>query len=107
MIYLDLLQLCLVVVLVIDLSGIVDSLHAFMGRWLHVPAERVRIKPLDCSKCMTFWLGLGYICIVGELTLSVLLYLLFLAVMTSNIAMLCHIIIEAARGCLDKIIQRL
>ncbi|MBQ2007532.1 MAG: hypothetical protein II236_02515 [Alistipes sp.] len=105
MTYYRILQLCLCIVLVIDISGAVESLRSFVGKWLQAPAERVRLKPLDCSKCMTVWLGLGYALIVRELTLSVALYTLLLAVMTPNLATLICITIEAVRNLLDKIFR--
>lgn len=107
MTYYRILQLCLCIVLVIDISGAVESLRAFVGRWLKANPERVKLKPLDCSKCMTVWLGLGYALIVGELTLSIALYTLLLAVMTPNLATLIHITIEAVRNLLDKIFRTL
>lgn len=107
MTYYRILQLCLCIVLVIDISGAVESLRAFVGRWLNTNPERIKLKPLDCSKCMTVWLGLGYALIVGELTLSVTLYTLLLAVMTPNLATLICITIEAFRKTLEKIFKTL
>lgn len=107
MIYIEILEICAVVVLVVDMSGIMDSIRSLVGKWLHAPADRVMLKPLDCSKCMTFWLGLIYTLIVGEFSLIVLLYLLFVAMNATNVGMLLSIIIEAIRKGLDKILQRL
>ena len=107
MTYYRIFQLCLCIVLVIDISGAVESLRAFVGRWLKANPERVKLKPLDCSKCMTVWLGLGYALIVRELTLSIALYTLLLAVMTANFATLISITIEAVRKLLDKIFKSL
>lgn len=86
MIYLDLLLLCLIIVCIIDLSGAVQSLKAVMGRRLKADPEHIRIKPLDCSKCMTFWVGSIYSLAVGQLTLGLLLYILTLALLTSFFA---------------------
>ena len=48
--------------------------------------QQIRIKPLDCSKCMTFWAGTIYALAVGQLTLGLLLYILTLALLTSFFA---------------------
>lgn len=107
MIYYRLLQLCIIVVLIIDISGVMDSIRSGFGRWLGASPERIRFKPFDCSKCMTVWLGLGYALFTGNLTMSVTLYTLVLAVMTPNIATLINITIEAVRSLLDKILDKI
>ena len=106
MMYIEILEICAVVVLVVDMSGIVESLRSFVGRWLNAPADRVMLKPLDCSKCMTFWCGLIYTLIVGELSLTILLYLLLVAMNATNVGMLLSLTIEAIRKGLDKIINK-
>lgn len=107
MIYIEILEICAVVVLVVDMSGIIESLRSVVGKWLHAPADRVMLKPLDCSKCMTFWVGLIYTLIVGELSLTILLYLLLVAMNATNVGMFLSIIIEAIRKGLDQILQKL
>ena len=54
------LAIVLVTVFVIDYTGFVEQ----GKRWLHgllykkTPYRHFRLKPLDCSLCMTFWLVL-------------------------------------------------
>lgn len=107
MIYLRLAQLCTIIVLIVDTSGVMESIRYGLGRWLGTSPDRIRFKPFDCSKCMTIWLGLGYALITHNLTMSVTLYTLVLAVMTPNIATLINITIEAVRNLLDKILDKL
>lgn len=107
MIYIKLFQICLIAVLIIDISGALYSIRCGIGRWLNSSPENIRMKPFDCSKCMTVWLGLGYALFTGNLTMSVTLYTLMLAVMTPNIVTLINITIEAVRSLLDKILDKL
>lgn len=107
MTYIRLFNLCLIIVLVVDVSGFADDLRRAIARWLNTSPERIATKPLFCSKCLTVWLGLAYALIVGELTLAVVLYILALGVMTANLATLIRITIEAVRNLLDKIFRTL
>lgn len=59
MTYLDLFLLTLVVVFVVDLSGIVQSTERALSRWSGL---RVHLgKPWACSLCMTWWAGIVYL----------------------------------------------
>lgn len=104
---LDLLLIATAIVLVVDCSGVMESVRDAVAKWLHAPAERVSIKPLDCSKCLTVWVGLGYALVVGELSLPILCYLLLLGVMTPNIATAVNITTEAVRCLLERIYNKL
>lgn len=65
--FIDLLLLTLIVVFIIDLSGIVDSIEGSLSKWLK---GKVRIpKPFSCSLCMTWWAGLIYILCLHQFTL--------------------------------------
>lgn len=104
---LDLFLIATAIVLVVDCSGVMESVRGAVAKWLHAPSERVSIKPLDCSKCLTVWVGLGYALIVGEFSLPILCYVLLLGVMTPNIATLVNITTEAVRCLLEKIYEKL
>lgn len=63
----DLLLLTLIIVFIIDLSGIIDELETILSKWLK---GKVRIpKPFSCSLCMTWWSGLIYILCMDNFTL--------------------------------------
>jgi hypothetical protein len=62
-----LLFLTLIVVFIIDISGIIESIENFLSKLLK---GKVRIKkPFSCSLCMTWWLGLVYIIYFNHFTL--------------------------------------
>lgn len=66
-------------VIVVDLSGIVpelkEALHRLTGR-------RFKMKPLECSFCMTFWLCVIYNLCHHQTSVERIAYILFLSVMT-------------------------
>lgn len=99
---LDLFIICQIIVCIIDLSGAVWSLKVALARYLKADPEHIRIKPLDCSKCMTFWVGSIYAIAAGRFTLGLLLYILILALLTSSFASLGGLAICK----LEKLIQR-
>lgn len=107
MIYLDLLQIAIAIVLVVDVSGFGQDVKWAIARWLNTSVDRIHEKPFFCSKCLTTWIGLGYATIVGELSLSVIIYTLLLGVATPIIDNIISLTIEAIRTALDKIFDRL
>lgn len=67
----DLAILTTVVVFIVDLSGVVDDFKRRLSRWIAAPVDRV--KPFDCSLCVTWWSGLAYLLIAGAFNLRGLL----------------------------------
>jgi hypothetical protein len=85
MILLNLLCIQLIWVLILDISGFMDSVKLAISKFLtsrHIAKADYRIKPFDCSLCMTFWTGLIYIICLHQFTIPLLAYILFIAVMT-------------------------
>ena len=63
MILLKLLCIQLICVLIIDISGFIDSVKWGVSKWLtkgKIQTTDYRIKPFDCSLCMTWWSCLIY-----------------------------------------------
>lgn len=72
---LNLLIINLLIILIIDLSGFVPSLKRLISKTLtknKINTDEFRIKPFDCSYCMTFWCLMLYLLIIGEFTLPYL-----------------------------------
>ena len=82
---LNLIFIWIITVIIIDISGIIDSIKFRLSKFLtkgKIPTTEFRIKPIDCSFCMNFWIGLIYIICMGEFSLALVALILGLSVMT-------------------------
>ena len=80
----NLLLIAICVVMIVDISGFIDSVKIGLKRWLGIKGG-VNLKPFDCSLCMTHWTGLIYLLFTG-FTLQSYALLLFISVLTPTIA---------------------
>ena len=81
----DILLIAIICVIIIDLSGITDSIKSALKRIVtkgRMSDPNYSLKPIDCSFCITFWTGLIYMLITHSLTLWMTAYLLCICVMT-------------------------
>jgi hypothetical protein len=65
---LDLICIWFICVLVIDISGFIDSIKYGLSYLLtkgKIPTTDYRLKPIDCSLCATFWCGLIYVLVTN------------------------------------------
>ena len=99
--YIDLFELTVIVVIIVDISGFVDSIKAFVGKVLGI--NNVKLKPLDCSFCMNFWVSMVYLVITNELSLTAVMVTLLLSTMTPIIKDAIYLI----RDLIGKIISKL
>ena len=79
----DLFSILIISVIVIDISGFVHSIKAAIGKFLGISPNSFRIKPFDCSFCMTFWISLIYLLVVGRFTLLNIAIVLLLCCLTT------------------------
>ena len=79
----DLFSILIISVIVIDISGFVHSIKAAIGKYLKISPNSFRIKPFDCSFCMTFWISLIYLLVVGRFTLVNIAIVLLLCCLTT------------------------
>lgn len=79
----DLFSILIISVIVIDISGFVHSIKAAIGKYLGISPNSFRIKPFDCSFCMTFWVSLIYLLVVGRFTLVNIAVVLLLCCLTT------------------------
>ena len=81
-----LLLITLAMVMVLDMTDFVQSVKRAIWRWVFGKDGRdykdFPFKPFECSLCMSWWLGLGYLIIWGEWTLPLTVFQLFLSIMT-------------------------
>ena len=99
MLYLELFLLALIVVFIVDISGIVESMKGAIGRWLGITLQR--LKPIDCSLCMVWWSGLSYLLAVGRFELLPIVAVAVLATFSVQIGG----ILQVARGLLQWVID--
>lgn len=81
----DILLIAVIIVVIIDISGFIDSLKSGLKKVLtkgRMSDPYYSLKPFDCSFCMTFWTGLIWLLVIHNVTLWMLAYLLLICVMT-------------------------
>lgn len=88
--YIDLFEIAIIVVIIVDISGIVDEVKGLIGRLLNI--TNVRLKPLDCSLCLNFWVSMAYLLITNELSITAVMVTLLLSTMTPVIQDLIYLI---------------
>lgn len=82
---LDLFLIAVIVVIIIDISGVTLSIKSGIKRILtkgRLSDPNYSLKPIDCAFCMNFWTGLVYMLVTHNFSLWMLTYLLLLCVMT-------------------------
>lgn len=80
MMYLNLFLLSALVVFVVDISGVMISIKSSVSRWLGVTISR--LKPIDCSLCMTWWSGLIYLFCIGEFSIPNIVFVALLSLLS-------------------------
>lgn len=101
MIYWRLLEITIITVIIVDISGIVTDLKKMIGRILGI--QNVSLKPLGCSFCMTFWMSMCYLVYLGELNLTTIMFTLIMSTLTPVIGDLIYMI----RDIFGKIILKI
>lgn len=131
MIYLKLFLLTIPIVYIIDLSGFIDSVKRFYHEFIiyikvaclsagkeiwiiNLLFDRlpnnwrdVRIKPFDCSLCMTFWLLTGLSFFNGELTEYTFCFITMLSYMSNIITQALETIKDFFGVCIDRIYDKI
>ena len=79
----DLFSILIISVIVIDISGFVHSIKVAIGKFLGISPNSFRIKPFDCSFCITFWTSMIYLLVVGRFTLLNIAIVLLLCCLTT------------------------
>ena len=79
----SLFSILIISVIVIDISGFTHSIKAAIGKFLGISPNSFRIKPFDCSFCMSFWASMIYLLVVGRFTLLNIAIVLLLCCLTT------------------------
>ena len=82
MVLINLLLITIISVIIIDISGFIDSLKSGI-KWCLTKGKMnnsdYRLKPIDCSFCTNFWLGIIYLLVTGNITLYYIAAVLILS----------------------------
>lgn len=97
----DLFSILIICVLVIDISGFVHSIKVVIGKYLGISPNSFRIKPFDCSFCMTFWISVIYLLVVGRFTLVNIAVVLLLCCLTTPLKNLIMSLIDKLTKWMD------
>ena len=81
--YLKLFEITIIVVIIVDISGVVTDAKKMIGRILGI--NNVSIKLIECSFCLNFWVSMAYLLITNELSITAVMVTLLLSTMTSII----------------------
>ena len=103
---LTLLAITVIICYVVDLSGIVGSVKWLI--WKKIcngigKPENVKLKPFECSLCMTFWCGILYLILTAQLSLLSLLMISMLSFFSKNVTGFLRWIQEALVALEDKL----
>ena len=82
MVLIKLVLIACIVVMVVDISGVIDSVKSGL-KWLLTKGKMnnsdYRLKPIDCSFCMNFWVGVIYLLVIGKFTFAYIAFVLLLS----------------------------
>lgn len=82
MILLNLLLIQFIVVVIIDDSGVIDSIKRGISKLLtkgKIETTNFDLKPFSCSYCSNFWVGLIYLLCIGQFTIPHIAFVLLLS----------------------------
>ena len=86
MLLIDLICLQVIMVYIIDLSGVTNSLKMLISSLLtkgKIKSTNFSLKPFTCSLCMTWWAGLFYLFYTHQFSLPTLLLVSMLSYLTT------------------------
>ena len=89
-----LLTIQVIMVLLIDVTGVVEDLLTPLVRWITGAKVGSIGRPLSCSLCMTFWTGVIWLLCTGHFGLVNLMLLLLLACTTNITLTLFHLVTD-------------
>ena len=108
MIIQDLALITLIIVYLVDLSGGVNSLKQFIWKYCLDGKGKYpysfRLKPLDCSLCLTWWTGLVYLWITQGFSLESVALVAMFSYFSSQLAFLLRLVSEMINNVLRWIL---
>lgn len=77
----NLILIQLIVVIIIDISGVVEHVEGLIARMLSL--KKVSIHLIECSFCINHWVGLLYLLLTCSLSLETYCFVLILSFFTT------------------------
>ena len=78
----ELLLITLMIVYIVDISGAIEEMvEPMLARILKVRGVRLR-KPWNCSRCLTFWIGMLYLLVTWTISIPYMAYVCLLSMLT-------------------------
>ena len=97
----DLFSILIISVLVIDISGFTHSIKSAIGKFLGISPNSFRMKPFDCSFCMTFLVSIIYLLVFGRFTLVNIAIVLLMCCLTTPLKNLVMSLIDKLTKWMD------
>lgn len=88
----NLILITIIVCFIVDCSGVMTDIRKFVAKQIFkytkvkVDYAELKLKPIGCSLCSTWWCGLIYILFVGKFTIPYIAFVAFLSLISSNIS---------------------
>ena len=99
---LELMMIAIIICFVIDISGIIESIEWYLGKWLG--GKVIIPKPFSCSLCMCFWMGLLWLLIQSQFTLFNVMVVCLIAAFSEQITNAILILKQLIAKLEDKLI---
>ena len=66
-IIINIILLSIIIVFIVDLSGSIEHLvKPIVKHFLHIPPHKdINLPLIECSLCVTWWIGLIYVCYIA------------------------------------------
>lgn len=109
--WLNIFLLAIILVIITDLSGIVEYVKSHLyfrlrGTYDYPPSwDSPIIHLMSCSLCQTWWVGLVYLIVIGQVTIPAIAYLLAIAYLTTTIKDIIVFIKETLTKAIDKLFK--
>lgn len=111
--WLNIFLIAIILVIITDLSGIVEYIKSHLyfrlrGTYDYPPSwDSPIIHLMSCSLCQTWWVGLVYLIVIGQVTIPAIAYLLAIAYLTTTIKDIIVFIKEVLTKAIDKLFKML
>lgn len=106
-VYVDISLAALVTVFIVDLSGFTRSWKGALGRWLKTDPDKLRVRPFDCSLCMTWWATLIVALAEGSLTFGTTAFCALCALLADTMGATLVLIKDLILAALDAVYKRI